>query len=56
MTTQHKPLIKEELYHRTNTNDIILAQNKLLTQKIDELPKNILKLPQEMKEMHKVPQ
>lgn len=37
------------------TNDAILAHNKLLTQTIEELTKQMLKLPQQLKEMHEVP-
>ncbi|XP_058727136.1 uncharacterized protein LOC131598568 [Vicia villosa] len=34
------------------TNDAILAQNKLLTQTVEELTKQLSKLPQQLKEMH----
>ncbi|XP_058726128.1 uncharacterized protein LOC131597447 [Vicia villosa] len=34
------------------TNDAILAQNKLLTQTVEELIKQLSKLPQQLKEMH----
>ncbi|XP_058774726.1 uncharacterized protein LOC131648998 [Vicia villosa] len=34
------------------TNDAILAQNKLLTQTVEELTKQQSKLPQQLKEMH----
>ena len=35
-----------------DTNDAILAQNKLLTQTVEELTKQLSKLPQQLKEMH----
>lgn len=38
-----------------NTNDIILAQNKLLTLIVDELSKKLSKLTQQLKENHKAP-
>lgn len=39
-----------------NTNDDILAQNKLLDQPMDELTKKFSKLPQQLKEKYEVPQ
>lgn len=38
-----------------DTNNAILAQNKLLTQKMDELEKQLSKLPYQLKEMHESP-
>lgn len=36
------------------TNDAILAQNKLLSQQVEELMKQMSKLPQQLKEMHEL--
>ncbi|XP_058734316.1 uncharacterized protein LOC131606046 [Vicia villosa] len=36
-------------------NDAILAQNKLLTQTVEELTKKLSKLPQQLKQMHETP-
>lgn len=40
---------------KLNTNDATLAQNKLLTQIVDELTKKLSKLPQQLKGMKEVP-
>lgn len=40
---------------KLNTNDAILAQNKLLTQIVDELTKKLPKLPRQLKGMKEVP-
>lgn len=45
-TAQKKPEMLE-----LGTNDAILAQNKLLTQTVEELTKQLSKLPQQLKEM-----
>lgn len=50
-TSQRKSGIME-----LNTNDTILTQNKLLTQTMDELEKQLSKLPQQLKEMYEVKQ
>src|SRR4051812_20193736 len=47
---QRKPGVLE-----LNTNDAILAQNKLLTQQVELLTQQMLKLPQQLKEMHEIP-
>lgn len=46
-TTQRKPRILE-----LSSNDAILVQNKLLTQIVEELTKQLSKLTQQLKEMH----
>ncbi|XP_058742365.1 uncharacterized protein LOC131614837 [Vicia villosa] len=46
-TVQKKPGVLE-----LGTNDAILAQNKLLTQTVEELTKQLSKLPQQLKDMH----
>ncbi|XP_058725956.1 uncharacterized protein LOC131597266 [Vicia villosa] len=46
-TVQKKPGVLE-----LGTNDAILAQNKLLTQTVEELTKQLSKLPQQLKDVH----
>lgn len=38
-----------------NTNYSMLAQNKLLTQIVDELTKELSNLPQQLKEIYEMP-
>ncbi|XP_058757923.1 uncharacterized protein LOC131631167 [Vicia villosa] len=45
--SQRKPGVLE-----LNTNDAILAQNKILSQQVELLTKQMSKLPQQMKEIH----
>src|ERR1043165_2537532 len=45
-SSQRKPGVLE-----LNTNDAILAQNKLLSQQVELLTQQMSKLPQQMKEM-----
>ncbi|XP_058763950.1 uncharacterized protein LOC131637370 [Vicia villosa] len=45
--SQRKPCVLE-----LNTNDAILAQNKILSQQVELLTKKMSKLPQQMKEIH----
>ncbi|XP_058784897.1 uncharacterized protein LOC131659769 [Vicia villosa] len=47
--SQRKPGVLE-----LNTNDAILAQNKILSQQVELLTKQMSKLPQQMKEIHEM--
>ncbi|XP_058776378.1 uncharacterized protein LOC131650695 [Vicia villosa] len=51
---QGNPQRKPEII-KLGTNDAILAQNKLLSQQVEELTKQMTRLPQQLKELQELP-